>query len=294
MSNFWSIYIALLVLGNIAALVWLLFATNKKQEGEIGTTGHEWDGIEELDTPMPRWWLWMFILSVIFGLIYFVLYPGIGSYEGTYGWTQAQQHKEQMAAVESQEAAFFDRLGNQSIHELSSDSQAMATAGRLFANHCSTCHGADARGAVGFPNLADDDWLYGSSPEQIQHSIRQGRNGVMPPFGAALGDKGVYQLSHYVVSLSRGSSDSIAVKAGAKQFATSCAMCHGADAKGNTALGAPNLTDDIWLHGRSLAQIQSVIRDGRQGKMPKHENILSEGKIHLLSAYLLSFQNDAK
>lgn len=295
MSNAWSLFIAILVLGNILALIWLLFATNNKPkgqgDGDTPTTGHQWDGIEELDTPMPRWWLWMFVISVVFSLVYLVLYPGLGNYAGTLGWTQEKQYQESLAGVQQRQQEVLANYAEQDVESLADDTSAMATASRIFANNCSTCHGSDARGAIGFPNLTDNDWLYGGEPEQIMHSIAKGRQGAMPPFGQSLDDKEIYQLSHYVVDLSRGSSDDIAVRAGEKLYATSCAMCHGTEGKGNIAMGAPNLTDNTWLYGRTLSQIQSVIREGRNGNMPPQEDILSEESIHLLTAYLLSFDS---
>lgn len=299
MSSFWSLFIIVLVVGNIAGMLWLLFATAKKIPGErqeenqpVETTGHEWDGITELNNPLPRWWLWLFLLTVVFSVVYLVLYPGLGAWAGTLGWSQTGQHQAEIESVNARQEVYFAEYRQQDIPQLAKNDAAMQTAGRLYANNCAICHGSDAQGAPGFPNLADDDWLYGGSPEQIQHSIANGRSGVMPAMGGAVGEKGVYELSHYLISLSRGSKDTMAIEAGQKRFAMTCAACHGADAKGNQALGAPDLTDDTWLHGRSLSQIQMVIREGRTGNMPAHQDLLGDDKVRLLAAYVYSLSQE--
>ncbi len=292
MSTSWTVWISVLAISNIIGIMWLLYATGKKRPDDsienAKTTGHEWDGITELDTPMPRWWLWLFVISTVFAIIYMYLYPALGNYEGSLGWTQKKQHEAALAANQKRQEAVFAEYRQHSIDKLAQNNNAMQTAGRLFANNCAICHGSDAQGAPGFPNLTDADWLYGNTPEQITHSITNGRAGAMPPMGAVVGEKGVYELTQFVKSLSRDTVDKAAVEAGRQRFATTCAACHGADAKGNQMIGAPNLSDDTWLHGRSQATISSVIREGRTGNMPSHGELLSKDQIRLLSAYVLS------
>ena len=265
----------------------------KRIDEATGTefVGHEWDGIEELDTPMPRWWLWMFVGTTVFAIAYMFLYPALGNYEGTLGWTQLKQHEEALAANRKQQEAIFVEYRKESIADLANNAGAMQTAGRLFANNCSTCHGSNAQGAVGFPNLTDSDWLYGNSPEQVTHSITNGRAGVMPALGGVVGERGAYQIAHYIANLNtQQGRDTEAIKAGEKHFQTTCAACHGADAKGNQALGAPNLRDDVWLHSARLntEAIEEIIMNGRTGNMPAHADLLSQDQIRLLTAYVLS------
>lgn len=295
MSNSWTVWIAVLSFGNIIGIMWLLYATGKKLPDDktenADTTGHEWDGITELDTPMPRWWLWMFVGTTVFAIVYMLLYPSLGNHEGALGWTQLKQHEEALAANRQQQEAVFIEYRKESITELASNNGAMQTAGRLFANNCSTCHGSDAQGAPGFPNLADSDWLYGNSVEQVTHSIANGRAGVMPALGGVVGERGAYELAHYIENLNtQNCKDQDAVKAGEQRFQTTCAACHGADAKGNQALGAPNLRDDIWLHNGNLntEAIQAIIMHGKTSNMPAHAELLSQDQIRLLTAYVLA------
>jgi len=238
MTSFWSWYVTLLSLGTIAALVWLLLATRKGQRPDSTeeTVGHSYDGIEEYDNPLPRWWFMLFVGTVVFALGYLALYPGLGNWKGL-------------------------------------------------------LPGSDAKGAYGFPNLTDDDWLWGGEPETIKTTILHGRQAAMPAWKDVIGEEGIRNVAGYVRSLSgRDTPEGISVdiEQGQKIFAANCVVCHGPEAKGVTAMGAPNLTDNVWLYGSSFAQIQQTLRYGRNGRMPAQEAILGHDKVHLLAAYVYS------
>ncbi|MCL4136901.1 UNVERIFIED_CONTAM: hypothetical protein GTU68_003740 [Idotea baltica] len=273
-------------------MAWLLLATNKPNDLEdTDTTGHKWDGIEELNNPLPRWWLGLFIITIIFAVGYLYLYPGLGNFAGSKQWTQVGEFQQGLEANRQKQAEYLGELANLPIEELAQNSKAMDTAGRLFANNCSTCHGADARGAKGFPNLRDDDWLYGFSPDKLVETITNGRAGIMP--NLALSDANVAVLSEYVRSLAGAEVSDHVMTAGPTRFMV-CAACHGADGKGNQTLGAPNLTDDIWLHGSSSTEIQAILRNGLNGNMPSFSSLLGETEIKLLAAYVFSFHDETQ
>ena len=291
MSTGWSIFISVLVIGNLIGVMWLLFATSSKKPGDDGTvetTGHEWDGISELNHPLPKWWFNMFILTTVFAVIYMYLYPALGNYEGSLGWTQLNQLDAQMEKNRADRSAFFSQFEGMSSEELQSNSQAMKTASRLFANNCSQCHGSDAKGSKGFPNLQDDDWLYGNGTEAITASILNGRQGIMPAYGAILSEEQRAQVAQYVLSLSNQATDATNAGKGKATFDMQCAACHGIDGKGNQMLGAPNLSDQTWLYGGLLRDIEATIANGRNGNMPSHKHLFSEQEAKVLSAYILS------
>lgn len=291
MSTFWSVFIIVIVIAHLLGYAWLLYGTAKMPEGsKVGeTTGHVYDeDLEEYNNPLPRWWMWKFYLLILFGFIYLALYPGLGNFEGLLGWSQYKKHAEEVAAAEERYAPLYAQMAATPIPQLAQDSQAMQTGKRLFGNNCAICHGADAGGAVGFPNLTDGEWLYGGSPEAIKKSILDGRRGIMPAWGSALGDEGVEQVAAYVYSLNGRSAPEHLTRPGAEKFQAMCVACHGADGTGNQALGAPNLTTDSWLYGGSLAAIKKSIRDGRQGIMPAHRDLLGEDRAHIVAAYVYS------
>ncbi|TGD74558.1 cytochrome-c oxidase, cbb3-type subunit III [Mangrovimicrobium sediminis] len=287
MTSFWSLWVIVLTTVTIVGVTWILFANRKRGPG-VGekTTGHVYDGIEEYDNPLPSWWFTMFVLTIIFGLGYLALYPGMGNFPGLLGWTEIEQHEREVAKAEEKYREVRDRYLAMSVEEIAHDPAVRKMGMRLFSNNCSTCHGSDAKGAYGFPNLTDDDWLYGGSPEAIKATLINGRQGAMPAWGAILGDQGVTETTAYVLSLSGRDVDAEVAAAGAKHFQTYCVACHGPEGKGNQALGAPNLTNGIWLYGGTEEQIAHTLRAGRNGKMPAHENLLSEDKIHILTAYV--------
>jgi len=293
MSERWTWYVIIITLVNILGCAWLLFwARTKRAEPAKGTTlGHDFDGIQELDTPLPRWWLWLFVGSIVFAVGYLALF-GLGTFRGLLGWTSKQQFDQEMAHAQERYGPIYARYAAQPIPALLADDQALKIGQRLFANNCAQCHGSDARGGVGFPNLTDGDWLYGGDPDTVEKSIHDGRAGVMPAFAAAIGgDEGVAAVAAYVLSLGGRAADPAKVSAGKEKFQTICVACHGADAKGNPALGAPNLTDDVWLYGGGPGDIAETLQRGRAGKMPAHGELLGAEKVHLLASYVYSLSH---
>jgi len=302
MSDFWSWYIiiiTLIVLGGCAGL--LIWNRNiSPEEAAKKTTGHVFDGIEEKNMPLPKWWLYLFIITLIFSGIYLALYPGFGKYPGLLGWTQEGQWQKEVDFVHKQTQPIFEQYAQVPIEELWQHQEVMEVGARLFANNCATCHGGNASGARGYPNLTDEDWLYGGEPENIRTTITNGRRGMMPPMIAAIGntDEAARDMALYVQSLSRPAmrddpAKLEAIERAAPRFAV-CAACHGADGSGNQMLGAPNLTDNVWLYGSSLADIEEGIRKGRSGEMPKFDKLLSPERIHVLSAYVYGLSKQKK
>jgi cytochrome c oxidase cbb3-type subunit 3 len=291
-SDFWNWWVIALTLGNILACWWLIAWTGKKKAGEAASgavTGHTWDEtLQEYNNPLPRWWLWLFHITLVFGLIYLALYPGLGKFAGAWGWTQEHQYDGEMQRAAEQYDPIFAAYAQQDIVTLAGDTKAIQIGQRLFLNYCATCHGSDAHGSPGFPNLSDGDWLYGGEPDIVKASILDGRKGVMPAWQDALGDTGVEEVTAYVVQLSGRDTDAVKAGAGKARFEMMCAACHGADGTGNKALGAPNLTDGTWLYGGSPGVIRQSIAQGRNGVMPAHREFLGENKAHLLAAYVYS------
>ncbi|MET0658073.1 MAG: cytochrome-c oxidase, cbb3-type subunit III [Steroidobacteraceae bacterium] len=301
MSSQLSLFVITFTLINIAACLWLLWwtarsrtpAAAKTANGEPEKTGHVWDDdLEEFNNPLPRWWLWLFIITVVFGVLYLVLYPGLGNFGGTRGWTQVRAYEAQMNVQRAKLEERLASLKDKSLHELTQEAAAMSTAKNLFGQNCSTCHGSDARGAKGFPNLADGDWLWGGADATVYATIAEGRRGVMPAWGEVLGEQGVDEVASYIFSLNQRQAPADWVAAGKQQFAVMCAGCHGADAKGNPLLGAPNLADNVWLYGGDFDTIKETIVTGRENEMPAHLGALGEARVRLLAAYVLSLDDD--
>lgn len=289
-GGFWSPFIAIVTLLSVIGCgVFLkMQSTRKVAPGEqVGTTGHVWDeDLKEYHNPLPAWWAWLFYLTVVFSLAYLAWYPGLGSFEGMGKWTSQGKYEQEMADADAAYGPVFSKFAQQDVKAVAADPEAQQMGERLFLTYCSQCHGSDARGAKGFPNLADGDWLYGGEPDAIKASITDGRTGVMPPMGAAVGgDQGAKEVANYVLSLSNSQHDAQLAAAGQAKF-VACAACHGMDGKGNPALGAPNLTDKVWLYGSTEAAIVETINKGRSGQMPAQKEALSEAKIHLLTAYV--------
>ena len=256
--------------------------------------GHAFDGIEEYDLPLPRWWLWLFVGSIVFFVAYCVLFPGFGTFAGVLGWSSAAQHAAEVSEAEVRYGAIYAAYAATPIPELAGDPRAVGIGQRLFANNCAACHGADARGGPGFPNLTDDDWLFGGEPETIKTTILGGRAGFMPAFAPMLGgDQGVREVVAYVRSLSGQQADATLAEAGKARFNTICIACHGMDSKGNKAIGSPDLTDDVWLFGGTAADIEFGLRNGRQAQMPAHADILGEQKAHLVATYVYGLSHGA-
>ncbi|MFT5813666.1 MAG: cytochrome c oxidase cbb3-type subunit 3 [Psychroserpens sp.] len=327
MSSFWSIWITVLTLGTLVGCFILLRYCLKNfvdvEEGE--PTGHVFDGIEELNNPLPKWWSTFFLLTIIWGFGYLLLYPGLGNFEGLLGWKSSNQgilnlSESKMSVINAKEAGMlvqydreisaadkrygpiFEAYAKREIIDLATANDDEATSARkvgkrLFLQNCSQCHGSDAGGATGFPSLTDQDWLYGGSPEMIKATLIHGRkaNGMIAWSAALGGEQGVKEVAAFVLSLSGREVDTQAAEAGKVKFAM-CAACHGSEGKGSVemgiALGAPNLTDNIWLYGGSQRAVESSIANGRAGIMPAWDKILGEQKIHVISAYVYSLSQE--
>ena len=296
MSTFWSIWISVIVLGTIFGCWWLLWATRKSQTTDTETDrtmGHSFDGIEEYDNPLPKWWFYLFIATCVFALGYLALYPGLGNFKGILGWTSANQWEAEMAKADARYGEIYAQFGDTPIPELAQNEDAMKIGQRLYANNCSVCHGTAARGQVGCPNLTDDDWLWGGEPDQIWHSIAKGRQGNMPAKGVMpnMTSQQIDQVVNFVLSYSGRERDAEAAKAGEAVYQQACAACHGADGTGMTAMGAPNLTDNIWLYGSTYEWIRETVEHGRQNEMPAQEGRLTDDQIQILAAYVYSLSN---
>lgn len=293
MSTFWSVWVIVLTLTNLALITWILFANRKvavddQQDPENKTTGHVYDGIEEYDNPLPKWWFMLFVATLVFTGIYLAVYPGLGNFKGFGGWTSVGQLEDQQAEAREEFDETYGKYVKMPIEQIADNREALKMGARIFANNCAVCHGADGGGNYGFPNLTDSDWLHGGSPKKILETIREGREGEMPPQGPMVGEEGVKNAAEYVLALNGLEHDADMAAEGKKIFGTVCMACHGADGKGNQAMGAPNLTDNIWLYGSSREQIRHTIRSGRSNKMPKQKNKLREDKIRLVAAYVYS------
>lgn len=293
MSSFWSFFIILLVLINIAGCVWLLWWTSKRRPGEPETTGHVWDGdIREYNKPLPRWWINLFYLTIVYSIAYLAWYPGAGSFAGLSGWTSAGEHDADQAVEEAKMMAALAPFEGRPIDALARDPKALELGRAVFAAHCSTCHGSDARGARGFPNLTDASWQWGGDPDAVLVSILEGRQAVMPPFAAVLGgDQAVLETAVYVQSLSGARVDAALAAAGKPRFEMVCAACHGQEGKGNPWLGAPDLSDDIWLYGGDFDSIRTAIMQGRGGVMPAHEPLIGATRSRLAGAWVWSLSH---
>lgn len=296
-NNGWSNYIALVSLVGIVWCIWLLASQRKAKvvhtaDGAVADTGHVWDGdLRELNNPLPRWWAWMFLLSCVFALVYLVLFPGLGSFPGVLGYTTDGSLMKSMTTANEELKPVYAKYVTMDIEQVAADPKAREMGQRLFLNSCAQCHGSDAGGAKGFPNLTDGDWLYGGSPENIKTTLINGRAGVMPPF-PQLDSKQIVDVANYVRSLSGLPADDLKAARGSEVYKSNCAACHGPEGKGNIALGAPNLTDKVWLYGGSEATIVETVTKGRMAMMPSQDKVLSPEKIHLLTAYVWGLSNN--
>lgn len=287
MDSFWSMWIIILTTATIVGITWILFANRKREQQPADqTTGHEYDGIQEYDNPLPAWWFYMFFITIVWGVAYLIVYPGMGNFPGLLGWTQVEQHDREVAAAEEKYRTVRDRYLALPVEQIAQDPAVRKMGMRMFSNNCAQCHGADGRGSYGFPNLTDNDWLYGGTPDAIKTSIADGRAPQMPGWGTIIGDDGVEQVTAYVLQINGREADDTLASAGQQKFQQFCASCHGQDATGNPLMGAPNLKNGIWLYGGTQEQIAHSIRSGRNGVMPPHANLLSEDKIHILTAYV--------
>ncbi len=297
MTRAHSIFIVTLTLANIAGALWLLWWTRRSPADstlDVYTTGHLWDtDLQELNNPLPRWWLWLFIISVAFGGCYLVLYPGFGSFTGTLHWTSQGEHAAEAASNTQRIERALAPYAARTVVQLQGDPAALNIGRNLFLNNCAACHGSDGGGAPGFPNLTDNDWLYGGDPDTVVATIANGRVAVMPAWGEALGTRGVEDVLDYVYSLHGAQLTAGNAAAGKIKFGELCAACHGPDGRGIRAMGTPNLTDQIWLNGGALQTVRETIEKGRNGIMPAHAARLGETRIKLLAAYVLSLSAHA-
>ena len=294
-SNFWSLYVAGIALVGIVACLLLLYFSGKAKAmtANDNTTGHVWDGdLREMNNPLPRWWVGLFLITIVFSLAYLALYPGLGNSAGQLAWTSVGQYEAEVAKANKELEPLYAKFAAMPPEEVAKDPQAMAIGDRLFMNNCAQCHGSDARGSKGFPNLTDNDWLHGGSHAKIQETLLNGRVGNMPPMAAAIGTpEDVRNLAQYVLSLSNSPHDSLKASLGKSKFGA-CAACHGGDGKGNQALGAPNLTDDIWLHGWGENAIVSMVTNGKLNQMPAQAGKLTEAQLHVLASYVWGLSNN--
>ena len=295
MSNAWSLFVIVGTVVSIIAMFWLIFWSSRQgpePTGEGGDTGHSWDGLTERNEPLPRWWLWLFILTLIFGLAYLVMFPGLGSQQGVLGWSQEGQYDAEIEKAEARYGPLFAEYAALPDAELVVNTKALSIGKSLFANYCSQCHGSLGRGAASFPNLTDDDWLYGGTLSAITVSISQGRNGVMPALGATFAnDAEIDEMVSYVRTMSTGQDTASPAH---PKYVALCGVCHGADGAGLTALGAPALNDDIWLYGSSPDAVRHSIVAGRQGQMPAHDRLLGPDRARLLAAYVYSLSRTSE
>lgn len=295
-SGFWSVYVTLITVVSIVGCGLLLKALSTKHVAgsTVETMGHTWDGdLQEYNNPLPKWWMWLFYITLVFAAIYLALYPGLGSFPGLYKWSSTGQYDGEQQKAQARFGPVFDKYVKMDLKAVAADPEAREIGQRLFLNTCAQCHASDARGSKGFPNLTDNDWLYGGDPEVIKTSILEGRGGMMPALAAALGEEGTRDVAHYVMSLSGLTHDSVRAAKGKEKFAQNCAACHGPEGKGTPALGAPNLTDGVWLYGGGESTIIETITKGRNGKMPSHKDFLGDAKAHLLAAYVWGLSNTA-
>ena len=305
-NGFWPWYVAALSLLSVLACGLLLYLAGKAtvvpRDGQPGaaiddnTTGHVWDGnLREFNNPLPRWWLWLFILTIVFSLVYLAIFPGLGSYKGLLNWSTETEHQQDVTQLRERIAPVYAAFAAQSVETLVTNKPALEVGERLFMNNCSQCHGTDGGGGKGFPNLtnANAAWLGERGVTHIVQTVTNGRVGMMPPMGAAVGDEAaIIELANYVLSLSGSPHNQIKALSGKAKFAT-CAACHGAEGTGNKALGAPNLTDNYWLHGQGEAAIVSAIKNGKNNVMPAQAPKLSAEQIHVVAAYVLSLSQSA-
>jgi cytochrome c oxidase cbb3-type subunit 3 len=294
-NDFWPMLINVISLGGILGCALLLWKTSKTKvtKSKDGTSGHVWDeDLKEMNNPLPVWWVRLFAITIIFSLVYLVLYPGLGSYEGQLGWTKNKQYDKEIAEANKALEPIYAKYAATSIEDLSKNEDAKGIGQRLFLNNCAQCHGSDARGTRSFPNLTDRDWLYGGSPEKIKETIVNGRIGVMPAMATSVGnEEEIKNVANYVLSLSNSKHDVKRAELGKGKFTTVCAACHGADGTGNQLVGAPNLADSIWLHGAGETHIIKRIHEGKTNQMPQWQGKFSPEQIHVLTSYVWGMSN---
>ncbi len=295
-SGFWSLYVIVITLGSVIGCTVFLLVQDKAKTNVGNTTGHLWDEtLEEYNNPLPNWWRWMFYITLVFAFAYLALYPGLGNFGGTFGWSMRGQWDGEMKKADEQYAPIFNKFLKQDIRAVAANPEAKEIGQRLFLTYCTQCHGSDAKGGKGFPNLADSDWLWGGTPDKVKESITKGRDAMMPAKGTKpdLTADETKDLANYVRSLSGMPADATRAQKGKELFPAACAACHGPEGKGNVGL-APNLTDKVWLYGSSEAEIVNGITHGRVNRMPAWGEFLGEAKVHLLTAYVYGLGGGVK
>jgi cytochrome c oxidase cbb3-type subunit 3 len=287
-----SAFSAFVILGSLGSLLlfFLILQMNRTGNKPGQTTGHNYDGIEEYDNPLPSWWYWGFILTIVYGLGYLAYYPGLGNFPGLSGWTQVGQLEAEQALADERYGPIFAQYREVPLAELATDTVAMKMGRRLFSNNCAVCHGSAATGSFGFPNLTDEEWIWGGDAAAIEATILHGRNAAMPAWQNAIGDQGVKAATEQVLRLAGREVDVALADEGKERFGMYCAVCHGADGTGQVLFGAPNLTNEIWLYGNSRMRIEQVIKHGRNGMMPAFDVGLGADKVHILAAYVQSLK----
>ena len=295
-SGFWNVFVVGLTLVSIIGCAVLLWQQSSAKHVEGSTTGHVWDeDLQEFSNPLPNWWRWLFYITIFFSLFYLAMYPGLGTFRGQFNWSSTGQYDGEMKKAEEQYGPIYKKFLSQDVRTVAANSEAKEMGQRLFLTYCSQCHGSDAKGSRGFPNLTDNDWLFGGTPEQIKETLLKGRDAMMPAKGVKpdLNGDQIKDLAHYVRSLSGLAADSIRVQRGKELFAPACAACHGPDGKGMVGV-APNLTDKVWLYGSSEDTIVETITKGRVNRMPAFGEFLGEAKVHLLTAYVYGLGGGVK
>ena len=293
MAAFWQWFVAAGTIVFVVWCVWIIWWATKQGPANVAddeVVGHKWDGdLEEWNNPAPKWWLYLYFITLGWAVLYMILYPGLGAFDGALGWSSADQYEAEMAAAEDRYEPIYERFAALPFEERMADPDAMRLGASLYASYCTTCHGSDARGAKGYPNLTDDAWQWGSSEEQIYATLMNGRTAVMVPQGALIGgDEGIANMANYVLSLSGAVEADQAAQAMQPTFATYCSACHMPDGTGNPVLGAPNLTDDVWLYGGTVEDVRYTLANGRNGQMPAHGELLGENRARILAAYVRS------
>ena len=295
-NGFWNVFVVGLTLVSIIGCAVLLWLQSSAKHVPGSTTGHVWDeDLQEFSNPLPNWWRWLFYITIFFSLFYLAMYPGLGTFQGQFNWSSIGQYEGEMKKAEEQYGPIYKKFQSQDIRAVAANSEAKEMGQRLFLTYCSQCHGSDAKGSRGFPNLTDSDWLFGGTPEQIKETLLQGRDAMMPAKGVKpdLNGDQIKDLAHYVRSLSGLAADSIRVQRGKELFAPACAACHGPDGKGMIGV-APNLTDKVWLYSSSEDSIVETITKGRVNRMPAFGEFLGDAKVHLLTAYVYGLGGGAK
>ncbi|MEM8560760.1 MAG: cytochrome-c oxidase, cbb3-type subunit III [Pseudomonadota bacterium] len=293
MASFWSYWIIVLFVVTLVLITWILLANRKGgSQTTDKTTGHVADGIEEYDNPLPAWWFYMFVITIVWGVGYLIVYPGLGNFPGLIGWTQVEQYDKRVAEADARYQDMRSRYLALPVAEIAQDPAVRKMGMRLFANECAQCHGDDARGRYGFPNLTDNDWIYGGDADTIKYTLINGRVAAMPAWSGIINDQGIADVTQFLLHLNGKTADPSQVAAGKEVYLTYCAACHGTEGEGNQALGSPNLANGIWLYGGSEAQIAHSIRAGRNGVMPAFQDTLSDDKIHILSAYVYGLSDE--